>query len=169
MPESNRRLTSSDAPERLCATERSASASKTHVPAYHLATQPPEYARNPSTNPHQSIKNQTSIINNRWAMRLLHSLLCQNTAVSALLRTQLNQEVLQNSKSRIRDAESARDLSDPSCEMENGSPAKPSGGSCVGQIYIIKRINTRHSPSTSQPQPHGPDAHMHFIWSSPLS
>lgn len=77
--------------------------------------------------------------------------------------------VLQNSKSRIRDVESARDLSDPNCEMENGSPAKPSRGSCVGQIYIIKRINTRHSPSTSQPRPHGPDAHMHFILSAPLS
>lgn len=33
----------------------------------------------------------------------------------------------------------------------------------MGQIYIIKRINTGHHPSTSQLQPHGP------LLSSPFS
>lgn len=81
----------------------------------------------------------------------------------------LNQKCSKIRKSRIKDAKSARDLSDPKCEMENGSPAKPSGGSRVSQIYIIKRINTGHYPSASQPQPHGPDTLKHFVLSSPLS
>lgn len=48
------------------------------------------------------------------------------------------------------------DLSDPKCEMENGSPAKASGGSGLSQIYIIKRVNIIHlhqSPAAAQQLP----------------
>lgn len=45
--------------------------------------------------------------------------------------------------------------------MEKGSPAKARGGSWLGQMYIIKRINTERYPSTSQPQ--SPDARQVFL------
>lgn len=152
VPESNRRRSE----QRPCASDPE----NTHGSAYGLAM----LSRAP-----QAINKIRTIINNRRAAKLPRSASVPERSCQRVITHTAEPRVPQNSKSRRRDAESARDLSDPSCEMENGSPAKPSGGSCVGQIYIIKRINTRRSPSTSRPRPHGPDAHMHFIWSSPLS
>lgn len=146
--QSNGRLTSSDAPERLCAAGQSASKLEIHFVGVPISSQ-------------QSISHIT-----------LQNFHCAKTNCQRIVRHITKIKVIQNLKklNKIRKKkQNTRELSDPKCETENCSPAKPSGRSWAGQIYIIKRINTGHYPSTSQPQLHGPNAQKYFMLSSPFS
>lgn len=95
--------------------------------------------------------------------------LCQNPAVSALLRTESAAKFRKENKRCKKKKTAGGSFQIQNVRWKKALPPKPEGESWLGQMYIIKRINTGHYPSTSQPQPHSPDAQKYFMLSYPLS